>query len=219
MTMTADSIRISLEELIAREASQRAIKVSASDFYNRTYTLQLAEFVRLREKRAWTVDDVLMRFCSVYGWMPRGIQEWNVDAVPALALLLNQDEPDFDALIRTANRCINNSIVGASKFLHFFDPHCYPIFDSVVASRWWPTWDASKALSRYLLYWEGVLTVGDEAAMAAQSWAKNWMGYEVSGIRAIEALAFYTQRALKRGSPPVSVTQLDCDDDIRGRTD
>lgn len=212
MTITDTDIRLSLEEIIARHASQRADRVDASDFYNRTYPLQIAEFAKVRKRRAWTVDDVLMRFCSVYGWMPRGIQQWNVEAVPKLVSLLNEDEPDGGALVETASRCINNSVVGASKFLHFFDPDCFPIFDSVVGSWWWKNWNASEALSRYELYWAGVNMVSDESANAAKDWAKHWMGYEVSSIRAIEALAFYTQRKGKKGSPPATVTQSNDDE-------
>ncbi|MBP0637978.1 hypothetical protein [Cupriavidus sp. AcVe19-6a] len=125
--------------------------------------------------------------------------------------LLNEDEPDGDKLIKTASRCINNSMVGASKFLHFFDPDCFPIFDSVVASLWWK-WDATKAVSRYELYWAGVIMVSDEAAKDAREWAKHWMGYEVSSIRAIEALAFYTQRVGRKGQAPATVTQSDDDE-------
>lgn len=195
--VTSETVRLSLEQLIERTASRSVEAADSSNFYIRTYPLQLAEFAKLRERRAWVIDDVLMRFCSVYGWMPRGIQQWNVDAVSQLATLLNEDEPDCEELVEAASRCINSSIVGASKFLHFFDPYCFPILDSVVGSLWWKK-NVPKTVSHYFAYRTGVITVSDHAAQAAQAWAKHWMGYNVTSVRAIEALAFYTQRESTR---------------------
>ncbi|MBU9200317.1 hypothetical protein KTD31_02985 [Burkholderia multivorans] len=212
MFVTDHDIRLLLEQLIERNCASRVGTVDESDFYNRTYPLQLAEFARLRARCAWTVDDVLMRFSSVYGWMPRGIQRWNTEAVPSLVTLLNEDDPDErHILIKVASRCINNSVVGASKFLHFFDPDCFPIFDSVVASLWWPD-DKKVTLARYEIYWAGAMMVSDRAVRDAQAWARHWLGYDVSGMRAVESMAFYIQRRSRKGHPPGTVTQSDEDD-------
>ena len=194
MKVDQEAIRSRLEEAIDAQSRKHVSRAPSSDFYIRTYPLQLAEFHQL--KGSWTVDHVLMRFSSVYGWMPRGIQAWNAGAVSELVSLLNSPRPNEEDLVRVASRCINNSMVGASKFLHFFDPDCFPIFDSVVASMWWPSTSQAITLSRYRLYWCGVMKVSDTHSRAAQAWAKSWMGYEVTGIRAIEAQAFYTQRRI-----------------------
>jgi hypothetical protein len=208
LALRITALRLYLEDLIAERAAVRAEKVKESDFYNRTYPLQIAASAKLQGR--WTIDDVLMRFCSAYGWMPRGIQEWNLVAVPALVELLNQAEPDGNEIINAASRCINNSIVGGSKFLHFYNPTCFPIFDSVIESLWWDK--KRTTVDRYAIYWEGVVMVSDSASKAAQGWASHWMGYDVSAVRAIEALAFYTQRTRRKGSPPLSVTQHDEDE-------
>ena len=207
MAISSQSICSLLEQLIDEESKKTPRILASSDFYNRTYRLHLKDFKRLR-RRAWTEDKVLMCFCSVYGWMPKAIVEWNKNAIPRFVEALNA-ETSPSTLIELAKSCINNSVVGASKFLHFYDPDTFPIFDSIVASIAWSCWSQDAALSRYLRYREAVMSVSTAHTQSAKCWAEEWFGYGVSGVRAIEGLTFYSLRKRVSGKPPETCTAFD----------
>ncbi len=70
----------------------------------------------------------------VYGWMPKVLQIKNTPFEEIIAILnkAKVGEPlevrELDAL----KACINNSLVGTSKLLHFINPEQYAIWDSKI---------------------------------------------------------------------------------------
>ena len=68
----------------------------------------------------------------VYGWMPTIIQ-MNMRGLEKVLFLLNAAKSGHVLKIdelETLKHCINNSMVGLSKLLHFINPRDYAIWDS-----------------------------------------------------------------------------------------
>lgn len=102
-----------------------------------------------------------------YGWMPTILKKFNMDgdvsksisAFNKVKQKIEIDDEEYMNLIK----CINNSIVGISKLLHFINPTEYPIFDSriksyfknndLIESVWKPTYqNKSKDIQQYKIY-------------------------------------------------------------------
>jgi len=69
-----------------------------------------------------------------YGWMPTILKKFNTqnnitEAIEIFNKIKNNKEI-VELEYFTLIDCINNSIVGVSKLLHFINPNEYPIFDS-----------------------------------------------------------------------------------------
>ena len=67
-----------------------------------------------------------------YGWMPTIITldpKYMNESILILNKVKNSNEMNNDEYLILV-KCINNSIVGVSKLLHFIKPKQYPIFDS-----------------------------------------------------------------------------------------
>ncbi len=145
---------------------------------------------------------------AVYGWMPtvlncnlgkedRDNQEKEIVRIlEAAKLSTSLEKQDLETL----KKWINNSIVGASKLLHFINPEVYPIWDSNInravfgASTGYKTND----VNRYLEY-KALITkwAKDEGLIAKKKESKLFKGSEISNIRYVEALLFYTSRSYK----------------------
>jgi hypothetical protein len=87
-------------------------------------------------------DDFVKLVAFAYSWMPT-IPEWRKEldwekCKKALEILnIKKGEPDsLRELLQLIVPTINNSIVGASKVLHFYCPEYVPIIDSNVVISW-----------------------------------------------------------------------------------
>jgi hypothetical protein len=67
-----------------------------------------------------------------YGWMPTILKNFNIHNLSKVLNTLNKvknnieiNNDEFLDLVQ----CINNSVIGTSKLLHFINPQKYPIFD------------------------------------------------------------------------------------------
>lgn len=110
----------------------------ASDPYSMVYPALLSHFSGIQ---VFNWDAAVLGLHIVYGWMPTipklaGIMKWNAvtqrKLVAALKNARNGQAPTDDEL-KTLKSFCNNSMVGASKLLHFFQPGEFPIWDSRVA--------------------------------------------------------------------------------------
>jgi hypothetical protein len=101
----------------------------ARDCYISTYVGHIDQFAKVTEARAWTPERVVEHVGIVYTWMKRH-PAYMVDIAVAsqFADALN-DGADDKKLMALASRLVNNSMVGGSKFLHFYDPTRFPITD------------------------------------------------------------------------------------------
>lgn len=102
-----------------------------------------------------------------YGWMPTILKKFDMDGdVSKPISVFNKvkqhieiDDEEYMSLVK----CVNNSIVGVSKLIHFINPTEYPIFDSriktyfkdndLIESVWKPTYqNKNKDIQQYKTY-------------------------------------------------------------------
>ncbi|WP_434660719.1 hypothetical protein P5W99_10930 [Paraburkholderia sp. A3BS-1L] len=188
-------LTLELERLIRRTPTETS---RIKDFYVFSYPHLLAGEGRRVEAGCWTVEEVARRFTSVYGWMPCSPKSHNEAAIEQLVGLLNADA-SLEALMPVASSCLSNSLVAASKFIHWERPTTAPMFDSNLEAAYWPETTTRlaylpTAVRRYLEWAAAIQAVAPELKERAQRWALATFGYEVSAVRAIEAMAFYLGR-------------------------
>jgi hypothetical protein len=83
-------------------------------------------------------ESTVVAICLIYSWMPRIIHNPiipNVDVIKLLNKAYNSTIEDrlSEQEIEKVKYSINNSMVGASKILHFINPNVYPIWDNNIA--------------------------------------------------------------------------------------
>ena len=105
------------------------------DWIHRSYP----HFIRFfHEKKTLNEQDVMIGRFLTYGWMPTILKELGDvskenDLVECLNRAKYHKEERLGAQeIKYIASCINNSVVGASKLLHFINPDVYAIWDSRV---------------------------------------------------------------------------------------
>lgn len=83
-------------------------------------------------------EDVVLGAHMVYGWMPTILDLYPGDknkTLEEISIILNRAKMDCLLSLhelRDVASIINNSLVGASKLLHFINPNKYPIWDSKI---------------------------------------------------------------------------------------
>jgi hypothetical protein len=170
----------------------------SNDFYTYSYPFFLASFKRHNLEKSWNLEAVVNAVGTVYSWMRSPIRSFRTDLLEALPALLNKQATPTE-LVPVTCQIVSNSLVAGSKFLHFYDPHVYPIADSNTESWCWPTTTSRMsyphiAQQRYFEYKDGLDAVSIELKQTAQNWAEAWFGYPVTQIRALEAMIFYAAR-------------------------
>jgi len=195
-------ITLELEQLIGRTWEAKRI----DDFYVFSYPHLLAGGGRLVSAGGWSVDEVTRRLTTVYGWMPCSPKSHNEAAMGELVLLLNVDASLVD-IMPVASRCLSNSLVAASKFMHWARRETAPMFDCNLEARYWPETRSRlsylpTAVRRYFEWTSAIDAVSPELKARARSWAHTSFGYDVTAVRAIEAMAFYAAADTPRGGSP-----------------
>lgn len=122
---------ITIEE-INTITQQFNIQDIESDYYSNSYSTYVNFFA---QKKKLTAEDIIVGMGLVYSWMPTIPKNINFDlldeAVPILNSIKNGaviEKKEFDIL----KPLCNNSLVGASKLLHFINPNLYAIWDSKI---------------------------------------------------------------------------------------
>jgi hypothetical protein len=138
----------------------------------------------------------------VYGWMPRVLMIQPRD-VPAAAALLHDVkhgawlDRDQLALMKSV---LGNSLVAASKLLHFANTEGYAIWDSHVyryINKRDNTYQRSK-VENYVRYVENCQEIVQDPRFKPVHAAINArLGYAVSGLRAVELVMFMNGRQMR----------------------
>ncbi|MBI2340918.1 MAG: hypothetical protein HYU99_11240, partial [Deltaproteobacteria bacterium] len=108
-------------------------RIKPRDSYHQSYLALLRHFTAVS---FWNIDSLIVAAHAVYGWMPT-ILEINPKGdgdVSRAAESLNRAQREFfaDQDLENLVRVVNNSLVGASKLLHFTAPDKFAIWDSNV---------------------------------------------------------------------------------------
>ena len=146
-----------------------------------------------------TSKDIVVGAHMVYGWMPT-IVHLNKDGSDLGEILhilqsVKDDKADLseDQLI-TIKRYINNSVVGASKLLHFISPDRYPIWDSKIfqfTHGHMPHQYQVNNPVTYLKYRQNMLALEHHPKFPEfHASVNSKLKYEVSGLRALELIMF-----------------------------
>jgi hypothetical protein len=186
------------EELLAR-LHRLAVRFtdSGQDPYRRSYET-LLRFFECRS--AITADDVILGAHLVYAWMPCVLAIEPARSVGDAAALLERARAGDDlgpAEIGALAATLGNSVVAASKLLHFVAPSRWPIWDRNVRKGFGISIHRSDVAS-YLHYVARLRRVSECDAFAGSvRRVSDGLGYEVSPLRAAELLLFEAGRAAR----------------------
>jgi hypothetical protein len=134
----------------------------------------------------------------IYGWMPRilNISKHNLESDKILVAIDELGHEVNLENLKIVTEFMNNSLVGASKLLHFKFPNKYPIWDSKTCHVLLGNSTNSKIqkIENYIKYQKSIETfVGSDFCIQFKRKFKNKFNYEISDTRAIEYVIFNTQ--------------------------
>jgi len=173
------------------------ILIPQANSYILSYPYILSFFA---DKQIITSSEIVIGSHVVYGWMPT-ILELDMNATKGISLdevatlltlakttILSREQ------LMAVKGMVNNSIVGASKLLHFVAPENYPIWDS----RVYEFIHNKKGHAYQVNNVDSFLTYQKELFMLTthprfpefQSSVNSKVGYPVSGLRALELMMF-----------------------------
>lgn len=115
---------------------EKNTKINKNDSYITTYPYLLKFF---SSKPSFNICDLICGSHMVYGWMPTILHIHIDDTINISAIIqtLNDAKNGTEFSLNNIynlSKIINNSVVGASKLLHFISPNKFPIWDSKVYS-------------------------------------------------------------------------------------
>ena len=172
--------------------------VSVTDSYIEVYPefLNYFESLNLIEKQHLIISSHF-----VYGWMPTII---HLDTDPSLIsqvlFYLNAAKSGHILQIEEfeiVKSCINNSMVGLSKLLHFINPRDYAIWDSRILKYFTGNKsqygiDKAENYLNYLHKLTEIIHHNDYADLHLM--IEGQLKYKITPMRAIELLMFETER-------------------------
>ncbi|MGD9928731.1 MAG: hypothetical protein AB7U05_01825 [Mangrovibacterium sp.] len=172
---------------------------------NTSYLLSYNYFVDYFKKLAFVEEEhVAIAAHFVYGWMPT-ILSLDYSKMGEVAASLNKiknNEVLSVTELETVKACVNNSLVGASKLLHFVSPNRYAIWDSNIfryfsAKR--STYGIDK-VEHYLQYLEALKSFAETSTFQRLKPRIEALCHPVSDLRAIEFVLFESVRLHKHKS-------------------
>jgi hypothetical protein len=173
------------------------LTVAVGDSYILSYPHLLAWFAR---RTVFSAEDVVCGAHMVYGWMPTIVEldpGGNALSLEDAALLLTKAKREGhleNSEVENLALLVNNSLVGASKLLHFVAPEHFAIWDSrifVYIHGRKPHHYQVRETSTYLAYLEQLRQWSVDRRIAAFSDVVcRKIGYRVSNLRALELVMF-----------------------------
>lgn len=118
----------------------RAHKLKNPDFLTRdmsyltVYPFFVQYFFSLQKIE---IDNLIIGAHSVYSWMPTILRNLRLDHSEKVLEILNQvkiNKEISEKDLLELRSCVNNSLVGVSKLLHFINPEKYPIWDTHICT-------------------------------------------------------------------------------------
>ena len=131
----------------------------------------------------------------VYGWMPTilNIESSHIDMAIGILNKAKQNEKLNSDELENLKRCINNSLVGTSKFLHFMNPKLYSIWDRRVCRYFINSepYEKVSSVNLYLSYLSLCTTLqSQENYNFIHKVVEENVGYSIMPNRAIELIMF-----------------------------
>jgi hypothetical protein len=151
-------------------------------------------------KSSFTPEEVVCGAHMVYGWMPTILElspeKSNIELSEAAGILNTVKDTGTlsNSQIEHLSRLVNNSLVGASKLLHFISPRTFAIWDSKVYSFVYtekPHNYRVNDISKYLHYLELLNRYQkDDRFRTFHASVNKKIGYTVSPFRALELIMY-----------------------------
>lgn len=135
----------------------------------------------------------------IYGWMPT-ILNIDLKSINEVLRLLNEVKSGKLLTVEELmilKKCINNSLVGLSKLLHFINPRSYAIWDSRIF-RYLTEKKSSYGIDNpntYLEYLNGIKSTSEhQDYRILHNFIESKFEYKIEPMRAIEIVMFETDR-------------------------
>lgn len=173
-----------------------------------TYLKSYGEIMKFASKLKFeNKNDLVVLSHVVYGWMPTilNLKLENIDNILGFLKTCKQGiaTNNFYLIIKeleVLKTSINNSIVGASKFLHFVNPDIFPIWDSRIAKELSGI-NYPNDVNLYINYLEAihsVINMKNKEFLKLHNELnsivfKNYK-YSISQLRTIEIIIFYSNK-------------------------
>lgn len=187
-----DIFALETETLIDRKSS-----------YILSYPYLLSYF---SSKQLIAAEDVVCGAHMVYGWMPTVLDLYphspNISLAEGADILNKAKNSGVlsDCEIEQLACLVNNSLVGASKLLHFVAPDFFPIWDSKIYTylfRNKPYGYRIGDVSNYRLYLSRLDELRRDSRFGLfHDSVSNKVGYPISEIRALEVIMFHNSPVL-----------------------
>ncbi len=168
---------------------------------NDSYLLSYPEFISyFRNTDPIEEHHFIISSHFVYGWMPK-ILKLDRNKIKEAVSILNKarkaDLLDKDE-IEHLKSCVNNSLVGVSKLLHFIRPEAYPIWDSntfTYATGQKPHHYRMEKTDSYLAYRERLFEITEmsgfsEVQSVVEGKFTPMYKYTMTRLRVIELVMF-----------------------------
>jgi hypothetical protein len=178
--------------------------IISQDSYITSYPHLLSYFAPIS---SFGIQDIVRGAHMVYGWMPTVLElhsNFPHDDIAVVTGLLNKAKSTgnlTDSEIELIAALVNNSIVGASKLLHFVAPHSFAIWDSKIYSYVFnerPHNYRVNQISKYRFYLNLLSTLQKDFRFPCFHTSVNAkFRYNVSPLRALEVVMFLRAPVLK----------------------
>jgi hypothetical protein len=182
---------------------EKTSSINSKDSYIISYPYMIAFFASKEVIRA---EDLVCGAHMVYGWMPTILELYtdkgNLNLGQAAELLsrVKKGGGITDGDMTELSKLINNSLVGASKLLHFVSPDNFPIWDSKVFMFVFNTRPHNYRVNKtenYRKYIEVLSRLQEDPRFESLHNSMNQkIGYEVSSLRALELVMYLNAPAL-----------------------
>jgi hypothetical protein len=182
---------------------EKTSSVNQKDSYIISYPYLIAFF---EEKEEIKAADLVCGAHMVYGWMPTILELYtgkgnlNLDQAAALLTGVKRGSVIADSDLKELSKLINNSLVGASKLLHFVSPSNFPIWDSKVFMFVFNTRPHTYRVNNIENYRKYIDTLSslreDPRFESLHSSMNQKIGYQVSPYRALELVMYLNAPAV-----------------------
>ena len=183
-----------MQKITGKQMLQRSSCLSNEDpshTYHKSYKYFVSYF---SERSELTEFDLVIGANFSYGWMPTILNFKSSEFDKAVKIInkAKNSERITDEEILILKRLINNSLVGASKLLHFINPDVYAIWDSRVYS--FLKRRVREKFNHVGTFWF-YLDLCQRVKNQPEFWAIHnsfveKIGYKVSPMRTIEQIMF-----------------------------
>ena len=190
-------IKIDIQKLLK---DYNNINIFTNDSYFQSYPYFISYFENICQINK---NNLIIGGHFVYGWMPT-VLSLNLEQVNQVLWLLNAAKDGYileEKELEIIKKCINNSMVWASKLLHFINPRDYAIWDSRIYRyiSWKSTSYGIDKTHLYLEYNEEIKKISQhEHGIYLYEKISEMVPYKITPLRAIEILMFESDRQLNQ---------------------